>query len=344
LYNLIATDEGVKTIGDYVSAADIAEARETLTPVVHRTPMLESATLNRISGAHLHLKLENMQRTGSFKLRGAFNKIAHLPVKELNRGIVTASAGNHAQGIAYAASKRGALAKIFMPKRTPQAKIQATATYGAEVVLTGASYQEAYEAALAECRTNQSVFVHAFDDNQVIAGQGTVAAEMFAQCPELDTVFVPIGGGGLAAGTVCYLKSVKPSIRVIGVQSDHAPAAYNLFHHDKKQANHESPGIAEGILVDKPGERTVPVLRHYLDDLVTVTDSEIAQAMLLMLERSKMLVEGAGAAALGAVLSGTIPVQGKHVGLIVSGGNADTEELARLKQMASGVSNNVCNL
>ncbi|MCQ2010954.1 pyridoxal-phosphate dependent enzyme [Sporolactobacillus sp. STSJ-5] len=334
----------MKTIGDYVSAADIAEAREILTPVVHRTPMLESATLNRISGAHLHLKLENMQRTGSFKLRGAFNKMAHLPVKELDRGIVTASAGNHAQGIAYAASKRGALAKIFMPERTPQAKIQATAAYGAEVVLVGASYQEAYEAALAECQANHSVFVHAFDDNQVIAGQGTVAAEMFTQCSELDTVLVPIGGGGLAAGTVCYLKSAKPSIRVIGVQSDHAPAAYNLFHHAKKQANRQSPGIAEGILVDKPGERTVPVLRHYLDDLVTVTDSEIAQAMLLMLERSKMLVEGAGAASLAAVLFDRVPVKEKHVGLIVSGGNADLEELALLKQMVSVENRNVCNL
>ncbi|SFG17210.1 threonine dehydratase [Sporolactobacillus nakayamae] len=315
-----------------------------MTPVVHRTPMLESATLNRISGAHLHLKLENMQRTGSFKLRGAFNKIAHLSARELNRGIVTASAGNHAQGIAYAAAKRGATAKIFMPERTPQAKIQATAAYGAEVVLAGASYQEAYEAAHAECQANQSVFVHAFDDNQVIAGQGTVAAEMFAQCPELDTVLVPVGGGGLAAGTVCYLKSVKPGIRVIGVQSDHAPAAYNLFHHDQKQANRESPGIAEGILVDKPGERTIPVLRHYLDDLVIVTDSEIAQAMLLMLERSKMLVEGAGAASLAAVLSGQVPANGRHIGLIVSGGNADTEELALLKQMALDVSRNVCKL
>ncbi|MFT8319018.1 MAG: threonine/serine dehydratase [Sporolactobacillus sp.] len=326
----------MKTIGDYVSAADIAEAREILTPVVHRTPMLESATLNRISGAHLHLKLENMQRTGSFKIRGAFNKIAHLPEEAMHRGIVTASAGNHAQGIAYAASKRGALAKIFMPERTPQAKIRATAAYGAKVVLVGASYQEAYEAALAECQAYHSVFVHAFDDNQVIAGQGTVAAEMLAQYSELDTVLVPIGGGGLAAGTVCYLKNVKPSIRVIGVQSDHAPAAYNLFHHEKKQANCQSPGLAEGILVDKPGERTVPVLERYLDDLVTVTDSEIAQAMLLMLERSKLLVEGAGAASLAAALSDQVSVEGKHVGLIVSGGNADTEELALLKQLASG--------
>ncbi|MCO7124414.1 pyridoxal-phosphate dependent enzyme [Sporolactobacillus shoreicorticis] len=334
----------MKTIGDYVSAADIAEARETLTPVVHRTPMLESATLNRISGAHLHLKLENMQRTGSFKLRGAFNKMAHLSVRELKCSIVTASAGNHAQGIAYAASKRGAMAKIFMPERTPQAKIQATAAYGAEVVLAGASYEEAYEAARAECQAHQSVFVHAFDDNQVIAGQGTVAAEMLAQCSDLDTVLVPIGGGGLAAGTVCYLKNVKPSIRVIGVQSDHAPAAYNLFHHDKKQANRQSPGIAEGILVDQPGERTVPVLRHYLDDLVTVTDSQIAQAMLLMLERGKLLVEGAGAASLAAALSGSVSVKGKHVGLIVSGGNADAEELAVIKQMALGENRNACNL
>lgn len=325
----------MKIIGDYVSLAAIQEACETLMPVVHRTSLIESATLNRFSGAHLHLKLENMQRTGSFKLRGAFNKVAHLSDEALSRGVVTASAGNHAQGIAYAAARRGAAARIFMPKQTPKAKIRATVAYGAEVVLGGASYQEAYEAARMDCRTNHSVFVHAFDDNQVIAGQGTVAAEMLAQCSDLNTVLVPIGGGGLAAGTACYLKSVRPSVRVIGVQSDHAPAMYNCFHHENKSANRQTPGIAEGILVDCPGERTVPVIQRYLDDLVTVSDSEIAQAMVLMLERSKLLVEGAGAAALAAVLAGRVDVRGQHAGLIVSGGNADPEELPQIQHMAA---------
>ncbi|TGA97714.1 threonine ammonia-lyase [Sporolactobacillus shoreae] len=308
---------------------------QCLTTIVHRTPIAESATFDRLTGAHLHFKLENLQRTGSFKLRGAFNKVFYLSAEQDTKGIVTASAGNHAQGVALSASKKRIRARIYMPESTPKTKVQATTDYGAEVILTGESYQESYEAAVHEQETSGATFVHAFDDYQVMAGQGTVAFEMLQQCPQLETVLVPIGGGGLAAGVATYLKNVKPSIRVIGVQSDHAPAMYNHYHHLSHKEQVHMSGIAEGILVKKAGQKTLPIIAHYLDDLVTVSDQEIADAMLLMLERSKFFVEGAGAAAFAAALFGRVPVQGRHVGMIVSGGNADPEKLPMLKRLAS---------
>jgi Threonine dehydratase len=297
--------------------------------------MTESATFNKLTGARLHFKLENLQRTGSFKLRGAYNKISQLSAAQAAGGIVTASAGNHAQGVALSASERYIRARIYMPQNTPKTKVQATAAYGADVVLTGESYQNSFEAAVRDQTATGAAFVHAFDDYQVMSGQGTVAVEMLEQCAQLQAVFVPIGGGGLAAGVATYLKCVKPGIRVIGVQSDQAPAVYDLYHHQKGRNLGHISGIAEGILVRKPGVKTFPILSRYLDDVVTVTDQEIASAMLLMLERSKLFVEGAGAAALAAVLSGRVQVQGRHVGLIVSGGNADPEKIPMLRQLAS---------
>ncbi len=296
--------------------------------------MTESATFDDLTGAHLHFKLENLQRTGSFKLRGAFNKVSCLSPEQAARGIVTASAGNHAQGVALSASKKQIKAKIYMPADTPKTKIRATEAYGAEVVLTGESYQESFEAAARDRESSGATFVHAFDDYQVMAGQGTVALEMLQQCPELQTVLVPIGGGGLAAGVATYLKSVKPDIRVIGIQSECAPAMHDLYHHKVHQVQQLVTGIAEGILVKEPGRKTFPIIAHYLDDIVTVSDQKIAGAMILLLERSKLLVEGAGASALAAVLSGRVPVRGRQVGMIVSGGNVDPEKLSMLKQMA----------
>ncbi|WP_010631580.1 threonine ammonia-lyase [Sporolactobacillus vineae] len=310
---------------------------QRLAPVVHRTPMTESTTFDTMTGAHLHFKLENLQRTGSFKLRGAYNKVSHLSVQQAERGIITASAGNHAQGVALSAARRNIRARIYMPETTPKPKVQATAAYGAEVVLAGRSYQDSYEAALRDQQASGATFVHAFDDVQVMAGQGTIAVEMLEQCPQLQTVVVPVGGGGLASGVATCVKSVRPDIRVIGVQSDRAPAMYNRFHHYAGNRDRKfTGGIAEGILVRKPGEQTFPILHRYLDDIVTVTDQDVAGAMLLLLERSKLLVEGAGAAALAAVLSGRIQVRGRHVGLIVSGGNADPDRIPLLNQLVSG--------
>ncbi|WP_188802354.1 threonine ammonia-lyase [Sporolactobacillus putidus] len=307
-----------------------------LGPFIHETPMIESTTFDRLTGAHLHFKLENFQRTGSFKLRGALNKMMHLPVEQAARGIVAASAGNHAQGVALSASKRGIKAKIFMPAATPKAKVQATEAYGADVVLVGDSYQESYEAAAADRLASGAVFVHAFDDFEVMAGQGTVALEMLQQCPDLETVLVPIGGGGLAAGTATYLKNIRPDIRVIGVQSERAPSMFNLFYHTGPAKLEHVGGIAEGILVKEAGRKTFPLIARFLDEVVTVSDSEIARAIVLMLERGKLFVEGAGAAAFAAALSGRIDIRGRHVGVMVSGGNADLENLPEIKKMAEG--------
>ncbi|MDD9148303.1 MULTISPECIES: threonine ammonia-lyase [unclassified Sporolactobacillus] len=304
-----------------------------LGPYVHKTPMVESATFDRLTGAHLHFKLENFQRTGSFKLRGALNKMLHLPLLPPG-GIVAASAGNHAQGVALSASKKGIRAKIFMPAATPKAKVRATEAYGADVVLAGGSYQESYEAAAADCQASGAVLVHAFDDFEIMAGQGTVALEMLRQCPDLQTVLVPVGGGGLAAGTATCLKNIRPDIRVIGVQSERCPSVFNLFYHTGPVKSEHVGGLAEGILVKEAGRKTFPLIARYLDDLVTVSDNEIAQAMILMLERGKLLVEGAGAAAFAAALSGRSAIRGRHVGVIVSGGNVDLEMLPEVKKMA----------
>lgn len=307
-----------------------------LDPFIHQTPMIESTTFDTFTGAHLHFKLENVQRTGSFKLRGALNKILHLTTEQAAKGIVAASAGNHAQGVALSASKRGITAKIYMPVATPKTKVQATEAYGADVVLTGDSYQESYEAAAADRLASRATFVHAFDDFDVMAGQGTVALEMLRQCPDLEMVLVPVGGGGLAAGVATYLKNVRPDIQVIGVQSEQAPSMFNLFYHDGPSKLEHVSGIAEGILVKEAGRKTFPIIARYLDDMVTVSDSEIARAIVLMLERGKLFVEGAGAAAFAAAMSGRVAVQGRHVGVIVSGGNADLENLPEVKKMAEG--------
>ncbi|RYL90377.1 threonine ammonia-lyase [Sporolactobacillus sp. THM7-4] len=306
----------------------------SISSFVHQTPMIESSTFNALTGAHLHFKMENLQRTGSFKLRGALNKIMHLTKEQAEIGIIAASAGNHAQGVALSADRRGIKAKIYMPEATPKAKVRATEAYGAKVILSGESYQESYEAAECEREKSGATFVHAFDDYQVMAGQGTIAIEMIRQCPDLDTVLVPIGGGGLAAGVATYLKSVRPDIRVIGVQSERAPSMYNRFYHRDSPGSGRVHGIAEGILVKKPGTKTFPIIKRCVDKMVTVSDDEIARAIILMLERNKLFVEGAGAAPFAAALSGRCDLQNHHVGIIISGGNADIEELPVLKKMS----------
>lgn len=315
----------------------VFEAMQHLSPVVHQTPLERSATFDAMTGSHLYFKMENLQRTGSFKLRGALNKISHLSAEDAAKGVIAASAGNHAQGVALSASKRGIKAKIFMPAGTPKAKVLATEAYGAEAVLIGESYQEAYEAAVQDQLLNGSTFVHAFDDFEVMAGQGTIALEMVRQYPDLDMVIVPIGGGGLAAGIATFIKNVNPSIRVIGVQEVGAAAVYNRFHHVGETRLKHVSGIADGILVKEAGRLTYPIIEKYVDDIVTVTDADVARAMILMLERAKMFVEGAGAAAFAAALAGQVDIRGKHVGIVVSGGNADLEKLPLYKKMISSV-------
>ena len=309
---------------------DVLKAMETLQPIVHRTPIKRSQTLDKLTGAEVYLKMENMQKTGSFKIRGATHKIFSLTEKELGKGVVAASAGNHAQGVAFAATKKGIKAKIFMPKLAPQAKIDATRGYGAEVVLIGDTYQESYEAALSEDAT----FVHAFDDPLVMAGQGTVVLEMLHQCPDLDIIIVPVGGGGLIAGTAIAAKAIKPSIRLIGVQAEGAAATYNRFKKTGPTSLKEVSSIADGILVKETGQLTYPIIEHYVDDMVTVSDQEIASAILFMLEREKSFVEGAGAAALAALMYRPLSASNKKVGIFISGGNADPKNIPHYLELA----------
>ncbi|SFB02892.1 threonine dehydratase [Bacillus sp. UNCCL13] len=278
--------------------------------------------------------MENMQKTGAFKIRGASYKLALLSGQETEKGIIAASAGNHAQGVALAASKRGIPVKIFMPENTPLAKIAATRNYGAAVVLSGNNYDEAYEAALTEQKTTKSTFVHPFDDYDVMAGQSTIAVEMLEQQPLIDTLIVPVGGGGLIGGIAVAAKLVKPNIRVIGVQAKGACSMFNHFYQTSVGKQTEVNTIAEGIAVRKPGTLTSSIIHQYVDEMLTVSDHEIAAAMVYMLERKKMLLEGAGAAAFAALLTHGRNILSQHCGVIVSGGNLDISKIAQIQHLA----------
>lgn len=284
------------------------------------------------------MKLENLQKTGSFKVRGAFNKISQLSDAECARGIICASAGNHAQGVAMAGKEKGVPVTVFMPEGTPEAKVMATRQYGAVVRLVGKNFDEAHAAAKREQLMTGAAFVHPFDDLAIIEGQATVAMEMLQQCPDLDTIVVPAGGGGLLAGTAIAVKVIRPEIRVIGVQARAASAISSIFHGTNNSAVPFLPTIAEGIKVKEPGKLTTQIIREYVDDVITVSEQEIASAILFMLEREKMLVEGAGAAAVAAVLHHHLPFQSIRTGIIVSGGNFDIGKLEACRKIATDLS------
>lgn len=307
---------------------------EYLAKVVHRTPLTMSNSINQLTGKQVYFKMENQQKTGSFKIRGAAYKLSRLHDSEAKQGVIAASAGNHAQGVALAAANRGIQAKLFMPERTPLAKVEATRSYGASTVLIGESFQEAYEAARLEQNKYNATLVHPFDDYDVMAGQGTIAMEMLQQQPSLDTILVPVGGGGLLAGMAVAVKSIDPSIRVIGVQVDNANALYNQFHGNEQSKFQDRSTIAEGIAVKKPGNLTFPLIHKYVDDMITVSDRSIANAMLYMLQREKTLIEGAGAASFAALLVHGQRIRSNHCGIVVSGGNMDIAKLHQIQQMA----------
>lgn len=279
--------------------------------------------------------MENQQKTGAFKFRGASYKLMKLSDEELQKGVITASAGNHAQGLALAAKKLGVKATIYMAEPTPQNKVNATRGYGAEVVLVGESFQEAYEASLVHQRKTGATYVHPFDDYDIMAGQGTIAVEMMEQCPDLDTIIVPIGGGGLASGVAVAAKSVNPDIKVIGVQAKRAPSMYNAFHTGRVKRLDSVSTIAEGIAVKEPGLLTLPLIEKNIDDVICVSEEEIADAMIYFLERSKSLVEGAGAAALACLLAHNDRIVSTHTGVIVSGGNIDISRMPDISRLAS---------
>ena len=313
--------------------AEVLAARERLRGQVYESPCPRSETLSRITGHQVYLKLENLQMTGSFKERGALNRIAQLSAEEAARGVIAASAGNHAQGVAYHATRRGVRAVIVMPLATPLVKVTATRGFGAEVILHGANYDEACEEATRLSRLEKMVFLHPFDDPQVMAGQGTIGLEMVEQVPRLDAMIVPIGGGGLIGGIACAIKESLPEVRVIGVQTARLPSMREAVAAGGPVTVEAATTIADGIAVRRAGSITLPLVERYVDEIVTVEEDEIASAILVLLEREKTLAEGAGAAALAALLQGKTSLshsRGSRVGVLVCGGNIDVTLLARI--------------
>lgn len=303
---------------------------------MHLTPCLRSRTFSDLSGASVWLKYENLQRTGSYKIRGALNRILTLPEDARARGVIAASAGNHAQGVAVAASIAGVSATILMPRQAPLAKVSATKGYGARVILHGDVFDEAHAEALRIAAEEGLTYVHPFDDPMIMAGQGTVALEILDAAPEVDTLVVPIGGGGLIAGVSVAAKSLKPALRVIGVQAAGANSTALAFH-GAYTAPLEAPmTIADGLLTRAPGVLTLPIIRQYVDDVVTVSDESIAETVVLLMERAKTVAEPAGAVALAAILSGAIPTAGTSCCAVISGGNVDPNMMDRLLQFGLG--------
>lgn len=297
---------------------------------IKKSQLAYSAALSRLCGNEIYLKLENSQMTGSFKERGALNRILSLTEAERKRGVVAASAGNHGQGVAFHSALRGIRAEIWMPRSTPLVKVTATRGYGAEVILHGANYDEAYGAAMEQCSKQNATFLHAFDDEDVIAGQGTIGLEMLDQEPALDVIVAPIGGGGLIAGLGCAVKALRSNVEIVGVQTARLPSMRAALQRGEPIAIPAEPTLADGIAVRKAGKLTVPLVERHVDEIVMVEEEEIAAAILALIEREKTLAEGAGAVALAAVLQGRTGHQGKKIGVVVSGGNLDVNLLARI--------------
>ena len=312
-----------------VTIADIWEAYKLLKPRLHHTPLAPSRTLHDITGADIYLKAENMQRSGSFKVRGASYKISRLSKEEYSSGVIAASAGNHAQGVAIAAAQYNISCTIVMPETAPLAKVTATQGYGAEVVLHGFTYDDAYQYCLELQQQTGATFIHAFDDPDVIAGQGTLGLEMLSDLPDADALIVPIGGGGLIAGIAIAARALRPSIKIIGVQAAGAAGCRASLDAGELRTLPSIATIADGIAVKRPGTLTFPIIQNLVDDVVVVNDEEIISAVLLLMERSKMLVEGAGAAGVAAMLSGVVKLDGKRVLVPLTGGNIDINLVGR---------------
>ena len=314
-----------------IGLPDVEAARDRLRGSIYYSPCPHSEMLSSLTGQQVYLKLENLQMTGSFKERGALNRIATLTPEQAARGVVAASAGNHAQGVAYHATSKGIRSIIVMPLPTPLVKVTATRNFGAEVVLHGANYDEACEEATRICKAEGMTFIHPFDDALVMAGQGTIGLELLEQVPDLDAVIVPIGGGGLIGGIACAIKESRPEVRIIGVQTSRLPSMAAAMAEGHPVTIEAGTTIADGIAVRRSGEVTFPVVSRFVDEIVTVDEDEIASAILVLLEREKTLAEGAGATALAALLQNktTLP-KGARTAVLVCGGNIDVTLLARI--------------
>jgi threonine dehydratase len=329
LDNHTPTDNTTEVTANPVTIADVWQAHKFLKPIMHHTSLTASRTMSEMTGADIYLKAEHMQRGGSFKARGAAYKISRLTKEQRDAGVIAASAGNHAQGVAIAAAEYKIPCTIVMPEIAPLAKVTATQGYGAKVVLYGATYDDAYQHCLELQAASGATFVHAFDDPDIIAGQGTLGLEMLNDLPDADAIVVPIGGGGLISGIAIAARALKPDITIIGVQAEGAPSCYLSLQAGEIRTSSSIMTIADGIATKRPGDLTFSIIKRLVDDVVLVNDEAIINAVLLLMERCKMLVEGAGAIGLAALLSGAVQLKGKKVLVPLTGGNIDINLVGR---------------
>jgi threonine dehydratase len=313
-----------------VTLQDVQAAHQRIRDFIYFTPAPHSDELSQITGQQVYLKLDNLQRTGAFKERGALNKILTLTDDEKRHGVIAASAGNHAQAVAYHATQRGIRARIVMPLMTPLVKVSSTTNFGADVILHGANYDEACAEATRLSEEDRMTFLHPFDDDAVIAGQGTLGLELLEQISGLEAIVVPVGGGGLIGGVACAVKETNPQVRVIGVQTERLPSMLRAAETGQPVTVSAEATIADGIAVRRAGENTLPLVLRYVDELVTVDEEEIANAILVLLEREKTLAEGAGAVALASLLQHKTSLNGQRTAVLVCGGNIDVSLLARI--------------
>jgi threonine dehydratase len=307
---------------------EIKKAQERLSPVIKKTPLIFSELYSDKSGNNVYLKPENLQRTGSFKIRGAYNKIASLTPEQREKGLVTASAGNHAQGVAYSAKKLGVKATIVMPVQTPFIKVESTKSYGAEVVLHGSSYDDAYERAQEITLEKEGTFIHPFDDMEVIYGQGTIALEIIEELKNVDAMLVPIGGGGLISGMALAAKAVNPGIRIIGVEAEGAPTMTHSLKKREVTALEQVNTIAEGTAVKKAGRKTFDIVKKYVDDIILISEQELMNSFLTMLEKHKLVCEHSGVLSLAATEK--LNFYNKNIVSVISGGNTDVVTISSM--------------
>jgi threonine dehydratase len=315
-----------------ITLQDVQDARETIKDIVKTTDLLESVKLSQKTGANVYYKCENLQKTGSFKVRGACNKIASLTDEEKANGVIASSAGNHAQGVALGAKLSGIKATIVMPATAPLAKVTATKGYGAEVVLEGLVYDDAYAKAVEIQKETGATFLHPFNDNYVMAGQGTIALEIFEQLNnKVDTIICPIGGGGIIAGIATAAKALNPNVKIIGVQTANIPSMKESIAQGHVTTAFKATTIADGIAVKTPGDHTFEIIKDLVDEVIVVEEYEIAQAMLFLLENQKLVAEGSGAVSTAALISGKYkPAKDENVVCVISGGNVDVNTLYRV--------------
>ena len=313
---------------DVTDSLQFAEARERLKDVIEETNLLYSAIFSSESGNNVYIKSENLQKTGAFKIRGAYNKISKLSLKDRQKGLISSSAGNHAQGVAYAAQQLGVKATLVMPKTTPLIKVEATRSYGAQIVLSGDCYDEAYAEALRLQKEHQYLFVHPFNDLDVIEGQGTIGLEILEDLENVDCILVPIGGGGLIAGIAAAVKSLRPDIKIIGVEPEGAMAMKLSMDNNKLTYLNTVDTIADGVAVKKPGDLAFSIIKDYVDEIVTVSDFDIMEAFLLLLEKHKLIGENAGVLSLAGLKK--VQERDKNIVCVVSGGNIDVLTISSL--------------